>query len=106
MKEEPQVLEQLSAMLLSVSGRHWFDGSLSLMTEAPILAPGGDNYRPDRIMYHGSEEALVVDYKFGRRRESEHRRQVKGYMNLLRDMGFASVRGYLWYGVEGGVEEV
>ena len=106
MKEEPQVLEQLSAMLLSVSGRHWFDGSLSLMTEAPILAPGGDNYRPDRIMYRGSEEAMVVDYKFGRRRESEHRRQVKGYMDLLRDMGFESVRGYLWYGVEGGVEEV
>ena len=56
-------------------------------------------------MYRGTAEAVVVDYKFGRRREKEHRRQVTGYVELLKAMGFGSVKGYLWYGEE-GVEEV
>ena len=47
-------------------------------------------------MYAG-DEAIVVDYKFGKVRNSQYRRQVLGYMNLLRTMGFTSVQGYLWY---------
>ena len=36
-KEGPQVLEQLSGMLRSVSGRHWFDGTYLLMNEATVI---------------------------------------------------------------------
>ena len=105
-KEEPRVLEQLSSMLLSVSGRHWFDGTYTLMNETPILSPGGDSYRPDRMMFsRDGQKAVVVDYKFGRRRDGEYRRQVRGYMDLLGQMGYREVEGWLWYG-EDGVEEV
>lgn len=104
-RESAGVERVLESMIESVGARHWFDGSYSLMTEVPILAPGGENYRPDRIMYRGTAEAVVVDYKFGRRREKEHRRQVTGYVELLKAMRFGSVKGYLWYGEE-GVEEV
>ena len=102
--ERVQVADALAAMIASVKDRHWFDGTYSLMTEVPIIVPGGDSYRPDRIMFSESE-AIVVDYKFGKVRESRYRRQVLGYMGLLRDMGCSSVRGYLWYDKE-GVEEI
>ena len=94
-KEGPQVLEQLSGMLRSVSGRHWFDGTYLLMNEATVIAPGGDSYRPDRMMFSpDGQKAVVVDYKFG-----------SGYMDLLGQMCYREVEGWLWYG-EDGVEEV
>ena len=43
------------------------------------------------------EEAIVVDYKFGKARDGQYRRQVLGYMKLLSTMGFSTVKGYLWY---------
>ena len=105
-QEAPEVLGHLSEMVLSVKERHWFDGTYALLNEAPILSPGGDTYRPDRIMFSRSgEKAVVGDYKFGARRDTEYRRQVMGYMALLRQMGYCQVEGWLWYG-EDGVEEV
>lgn len=105
-QEAPEVLGHLSEMVLSVKEKHWFDGTYALLNEAPILSPGGDTYRPDRIMFSRSgEKAVVVDYKFGARRDTEYRRQVMGYMALLRQMGYCQVEGWLWYG-EDGVEEV
>ena len=95
-RDEADVRAHLSGMLESVRPLHWFDGTYSVMTEMPIIAPGGDSYRPDRIMYAG-DEAIVVDYKFGKVRSSQYRRQVLGYMNLLGTMGFTSVKGFLWY---------
>ncbi|HIZ85838.1 MAG TPA: UvrD-helicase domain-containing protein [Candidatus Coprenecus stercoravium] len=103
-KDVERIRRRLEEMIMSVRDRHWFDGTYSKMTEAPIIAPGGDTYRPDRIMF-SENEVLVVDYKFGNRREAVHHRQVKGYMDLLKGMGYYSVRGYLWYDKE-GVEEV
>ena len=95
-RDEADVRAHLSGMLESVRPLHWFDGTYSVMTEMPIIAPGGDSYRPDRIMYAG-DEAIVVDYKFGKVRSSQYRRQVRGYMELLGTMGFTSVKGFLWY---------
>ena len=95
-RDEADVRAHLSGMLESVRPLHWFDGTYSVMTEMPIIAPGGDSYRPDRIMYAG-DEAIVVDYKFGKVRNGQYRRQVRGYMELLGTMGFTSVKGFLWY---------
>ncbi|MBQ8863171.1 MAG: UvrD-helicase domain-containing protein [Rikenellaceae bacterium] len=52
--------------------------------------------RPDRVMICGNR-AVVVDYKFGRHKDSSYDTQIERYMNLLRDMGYAEVEGYLWY---------
>ncbi|MBO7168943.1 MAG: Dna2/Cas4 domain-containing protein, partial [Rikenellaceae bacterium] len=61
--------------------------------------------RPDRVMIKGSR-AVVVDYKFGRVKESEHKTQIKRYMELLGQMGDYSVEGYLWYVTLGEIEMV
>ena len=41
-------------------------------------------------------QVVVVDFKFGKQSPTYHE-QVRGYMQLLRRMGYTDVRGYLWY---------
>ena len=51
--------------------------------------------RPDRVMIRDGR-VIVVDFKFGKHSEA-YNEQVRGYMSLLRDMGYTDVEGYLWY---------
>ena len=50
--------------------------------------------------------AVVVDYKFGLKRQSRYGRQVARYMELLLQMGYADVSGYIWYVGIGDIEPV
>ena len=91
---------------------HWFDGTLKLYNECPILTQEYDpvtgkykTYRPDRVMY-APEEIIVVDFKFGSAHQ-EYREQVREYMKQLRLMEpQKKVRGYLWYILRNRLEEV
>jgi CRISPR/Cas system-associated exonuclease Cas4 (RecB family) len=75
-----------------------------IRNESDILIPGSsDIRRPDRVMV-SEDKAVIVDYKFGEKRASSHRKQIEAYAALLRDMGYADVQGYLWY-VSSGVKE-
>jgi len=51
-------------------------------------------------------EAFVIDFKFGKKRESSHIKQVQRYMELMRRMGKAYVKGYIWYPQEGEIIEL
>lgn len=51
------------------------------------------------------DKAVVVDYKFGKPTQS-HKEQVSEYISALRDMGYRSVKGYLWYVAKGEIVEV
>ncbi len=51
--------------------------------------------RPDRVVYDG-KKMIVIDFKTGSELE-KHKRQVRGYVHLLNDMGYKDVEGYLWY---------
>ena len=101
----------------------WFDAGKRVENEASILSGSGKNmYRPDRLLLpaDGSMDwAQVVDYKFGKFIEdseenadnagythSDNVKQVKNYMNLLKEMGYSDVKGWLWYVLEDKVEEV
>ena len=93
---------EVDAALEEQSGnRHWFDGSYRVFNEASIVTGEGDTYRPDRVLIApDSSRVIVIDYKFGQARPS-HRRQVRNYMDLLRQMGYPSVEGWLWYVTDG-----
>lgn len=73
----------------------WFSEGLQVINEASILSPGGNLYRPDRIVVQG-EKAVVVDYKFGENENKMHTQQVQQYMSLIEQMGYQVV-GYLCY---------
>lgn len=101
--ESEEILELLEKMLNSVSERHWFDETYKLLNEVNILTPDGYMLRPDRIMIKDNE-AVVVDYKFGKRQNAAHKTQVQEYMTLLSDMGYRNVTGFLWYSDGGPVK--
>jgi len=50
--------------------------------------------------------AVVVDYKFGKKKQKSYLKQVKKYMELLVQMGYSSVEGYLLYGNLGEIVPV
>ena len=86
--------------------KDWFTGKYRLYNECSILVNNKKEItrRPDRVMIK-DDEAIVVDYKFGRRND-EYKKQVAHYMELLVQMGYKKVKGYLWYGYENKIEEV
>lgn len=81
----------------------WYNGTYKVKNEAGIL--WRNQKRPDRIMI-ANEQVIVVDYKFGDQKSNSHQNQVRGYIELIRQMGYKNIKGYLWYVTIGEVIEV
>jgi ATP-dependent exoDNAse (exonuclease V) beta subunit len=106
-KESVRLSESIERAFADPRVADWFSDKWKLVrNESDILLPSSaDVRRPDRVMI-GEPRAVVVDYKFGRVKESEHKTQIKRYMELLGQMGDYSVEGYLWYVTLGEIEMV
>jgi hypothetical protein len=74
----------------------WFSKAIKVKTETDILVPDGDNVRPDRVVFDG-KQVQVIDYKFGNAEKPAYHQQVRRYMQQLNRMGYADVKGFLWY---------
>lgn len=76
----------------------WFSPHWTLYNECSILTVDKEGHvidkRPDRVMVDGNK-AVVVDFKFGKFID-DYKSQVKRYMELLKQMGYSQVEGYLW----------
>ncbi|MBP3482860.1 MAG: UvrD-helicase domain-containing protein [Alistipes sp.] len=85
----------------------WFGGEWTeVRNENDIVVPHATSVkRPDRVMING-RRATVVDYKFGQEKRDEYAAQVGEYMELLRQIGYTDVEGYIWYVKLGEVERV
>ena len=104
-EEEKNLRENIDHTLNNSVAGDWFDGSWSnLYRERNIIRPNSTSKRPDRVMIRGTE-AVVVDYKFGEENRA-YNRQIAEYMALLRQMGYTSVKGYIWYVPTGEIVEV
>lgn len=78
----------------------WFSPDVEVFNECSILSFDKQTgmpveLRPDRVVKNG-EKMTVIDFKFGTQRD-EYKRQVRQYMQLLKEMGYEHVDGYLWY---------
>ena len=86
----------------------WFDSKWTVMNENSIVWKDADGTtstsRPDRVITDG-DTTIVIDYKTGVYRPA-HEEQVKRYMTLLAQMGYAHVSGYLWYIRQQSIVEV
>ena len=91
-----ETLDLLSGRLASVADRGWFSPEVRVRSEASILVPGGDEYRPDRVVLFPDGSVAVVDYKFGKP-EEKYKFQVRRYVSLYKKMGYQKVEGYIWY---------
>jgi ATP-dependent exoDNAse (exonuclease V) beta subunit len=74
----------------------WFSNEVEVKTESDILLPDGSVVRPDRVVFD-REQVQVIDYKFGNEENPKYHRQVHGYVEQLNRMGYAHVKGFLWY---------
>lgn len=89
---------RLNAVMKHPQTAHWFDGTGEVFNERAII--GGQlktSRRPDRVVFYPDDGHIeVIDYKSGEERTAHHR-QVREYMNLLRQMGYTNITGYLCY---------
>lgn len=84
--------------LTNPQAKEWFTAPLTLFNECAILYKENGvvvQRRPDRVVVKDGKVS-IIDFKFGTPKE-EHKEQVKMYINLLQQMGYTSVEGYLWY---------
>ncbi|MBX2897086.1 MAG: UvrD-helicase domain-containing protein [Cyclobacteriaceae bacterium] len=73
----------------------WFNKNWEVRTEVPVLLPGGEESRIDRLLLKG-QQAVVIDFKTGNPAKSDSQ-QVSRYLDTLRKMNFQNVKGYLLY---------
>lgn len=102
-----ELVTMVSDALESVEQYGWFGGDYTVLNECDIIKPDGNVARPDRVLLKG-DCAVVVDYKFGSLAGEDasgrkYVRQVGEYMKLLQQMGYADVKGYVWYVKSGEV---
>jgi ATP-dependent exoDNAse (exonuclease V) beta subunit len=92
------IQHKLEHILQDPTARSWFDGSWRVYNECSILVKGEaeKHLRMDRVMMNNNE-IIVVDYKFGQRKDKKHIAQVKRYMEKIAAIEHLPVSGYLWY---------
>lgn len=76
----------------------WFSDKWTIFNECNIMQLKNGKIvedRPDRVITDGNE-TIVIDYKFGHKNVA-YAKQVQRYMNLMQQMGYPNVKGYLWY---------
>lgn len=93
--DQSALSEQLNELLSNPMVNDWFSKSWMVKTEVPIILPGGDENRIDRLMIR-DKKAVVVDFKTGTHSKNDIA-QVKAYVNILHQMNFADVEGYVLY---------
>lgn len=76
-----------------------------VMNEKTIISASGKSYRPDKVLI-GLGHVTILDYKFTLNEDNAHIRQVKGYEELLNEMGYAQVNTYLFYALTGNLKKV
>ncbi len=106
-KQEEQIRKLTDWALAHPMVKDWYSGAWELYNECAILYEANGTLqtrRPDRVMMKDGE-VVVVDFKFGKKRPS-YNAQVSEYMNLLREMGYTNIRGYLWYVFNNELEEI
>ncbi|MGL1889906.1 MAG: UvrD-helicase domain-containing protein [Reichenbachiella sp.] len=74
---------------------NWFSDQWEVKNESSILLTNGRMKRPDRVISQ-NDKAVVIDYKTGQK-SSKHKEQVQEYKDLLVQMGYKEVIGYLIY---------
>jgi ATP-dependent exoDNAse (exonuclease V) beta subunit len=104
--EFKEVQEFINKAINQPETRDWFSGKYTVLVETDILNPDFSIKRPDRIMLL-DKSAIIVDYKFGFDEQNpQHHKQVKTYMDIILQMGFEQVKGFLWYVHDNNIVEV
>ena len=95
---------QIKQLFYNPQVMDWFHPRWTVRREAEIISGKDHLKRPDRVIFIG-KKAVVIDFKTGQVRDRD-KRQVVLYVNLMKEMGFDSVEGYLLYIENAEIEKV
>jgi ATP-dependent helicase/nuclease subunit A len=111
--EGREFLELFRQWLNNAQFKEWFSCSpeWKIYTEVPVIRDDREEKRFDRLLIN-KNRAVVIDFKTGEshpisdKTNNQDRQQVLQYMELLRNMHYAEVEGYLFYTADIRVERV
>lgn len=93
---EAEMHHDISRLMKMPQVSPWFQPGLTVYNELTFMDTNGKQQRPDRIVIDSQGKATVIDYKTGSSHQG-YRRQVKRYMEMLQQIGFQQVEGYLLF---------
>ena len=85
--------------------QEWFSRKNKIYNERSLVRKM-KKYRPDRFITTPDGRTIIIDYKFGDVHSASYNKQVKDYMNILQEIGFTNIEGYLWYPLEHKIEQI
>jgi ATP-dependent exoDNAse (exonuclease V) beta subunit len=94
--EKSEIKQKIEGILKNEQIKDWFSDKWTVRNEAEIILTNGKSLRPDRVI-STNEKSVIIDYKFGEQEELRHHKQVKSYIELLKEMEDKEVEGFLWY---------
>ena len=103
-KEQDLLKIKIKSIVENKKVSDWFSNKWIIRNEDAILNTKGERRIPDRVLF-SKTQTVVIDFKFGEQHK-EHTAQVKEYIDLLKEMKYPDVKGYLFYAEKEIVEEV
>ena len=102
-KEAIELKEKVKSMMNHPVIGNWFSKEWHVRTEVPVIVPGSQSGRLDRVIFKEvtqknqvKKKAIIVDYKTGAKKKDD-RKQVEEYAHVLSQMGYVDVEGFLLY---------
>lgn len=95
-EEKAGISSEIQNIIEDEKVHHFFSDQWEIYTEREILLPSGNIYRPDRVMM-SDKETIVLDYKFGEKKQQQHKKKVSQYLNQIKKMGYPNPKGFVWY---------
>lgn len=94
--EALSINNDLNEILQNAEIESYFKNELNVKNEFEILNKEGEILRPDRVVIIGNE-AIIIDYKTGKKNSSKYHSQMQDYKNALLELGYTSVKKVLLY---------
>jgi len=90
-KRPRAAVKRIESIVVAHAGGLLVSGEWKVQTEVPVISPGGNENRIDRLLISG-KRAIIIDFKTGERKKTDQQ-QVLEYIDILRQMNFTTNRG-------------
>ena len=94
--EKADLINRIKNLVEDERVNSFFTDKWEVYTERDILLPSGKWQRPDRVMMN-SNETIVMDYKFGEKKQKKYTYKIKDYLKQIKQMGYPNPKGVIWY---------
>ncbi len=74
----------------------FFTDDFKVFNERDIISNSGELLRPDRIIIDSKNQATIIDYKTGEKKES-YKSQLDAYASILKTMNYKVIHKYIVY---------